>query len=311
MNKQFNDDDITQLYMQSNDELPPKALDDAILAHAAAAVEPQSSPVVVNKNRGWQYSGIAAAIFAVAVFAPWQYYQAPEIVPAEPVIAESLTTQSVQSLTMPQAQKVLESAPPAELMEVLADDMHTEQFVVTGSRIKHEESEQELALSETKKGQESEPAVDAIDELAEEKILVAESSVVDKPSEQRVAMPQTEKVLQSEQVVEPVDEIDDGIQLERVAVTGSRIAATPEQQNLSKARKVNAAPPVAYDLNDKPQSEFSDVISKLESQDKTSAEEALIKLLQEQPALHKKVPKSLEALYFTLLESGKLIKPEQ
>lgn len=308
MNKQFNDDDITQLYMQSNDEMPPKTLDDAILAHAAAAVEAQSSPGVVNKNRRWQYSGVAAAIFAVAVFAPWQYYQAPEIVPAEPVIAESLTTQLVQNSTKPQAQKVLESASPVEASEVLADDLQPEQFVVTGARIKHEESEHEFALSETKKGQGSEPAVDAIDELTEENILVAKSNVVEKASEQLAAIPQTKKVLQSEQAVES---IDDGIEFEKIEVTGARVAATPEQQNLPKARKVNAAPAVGYGINDVSKSEFSAVITKFEAQDKTGAEDALIKLLQEQPALHKKVPKSLEALYLALLESGKLTKPEQ
>ncbi|KPV95827.1 hypothetical protein AN214_02021 [Pseudoalteromonas sp. P1-9] len=135
MSKQFNDDEIIKLYQQDNDELPPKALDEAILAHASDAIS-KEQPVITKPNRWWQYSGIAAAMVAIAVFAPWQYYQEPDF---------ELELKSVESMgkpALPQAKKTAKREQQVEMMELLADDVQLERIEVTGSRVERVAPEQ-------------------------------------------------------------------------------------------------------------------------------------------------------------------------
>ena len=55
MSKQFNDEEIIKLYQQGNDELPPKALDDAILAHASDAISKEQPVIIINMNNKEYY----------------------------------------------------------------------------------------------------------------------------------------------------------------------------------------------------------------------------------------------------------------
>lgn len=233
MNKQFSDDELIKLYQQNNDAMPPKHIDDAILARAADAVNDENKvfdqKVFGNKalesksraqkatktsSRWWQYSGLAAAIVAVAVLAPWQYYQDPMLVSVE----------SAEVPAMPKAKQAQESAPQIERVEILAEE----------------------------------------------------------------------------------------VQMERIEVTGARIErAAPEQ----KARAVQAVPPVMYGINlsepnAKPNAVFKDILAKLENKDKAGVENALIKLLKEQPEYHDDIPEPLEDLYLALVKSGKIERPE-
>jgi len=145
MNKQFSDDELIKLYQQNNDAMPPKHIDDAILARAADAVndekvsdnkglESKSRAQKATKisNRWWQYSGLAAAIVAVAVLAPWQYYQDPMLVSVE----------SAEVPAMPKAKQAQESAPQIERVDVLAEDVQMERIEVTGARIERAAPEQ-------------------------------------------------------------------------------------------------------------------------------------------------------------------------
>ncbi|TMO84231.1 hypothetical protein [Pseudoalteromonas spongiae] len=135
MSKQFNDEEIIKLYQQGNDELPPKALDDAILVHASDAIS-KEQPVIIKPNRWWHYSGIAAAMVAIAVFAPWQYYQEPDFE------SELKSVESMGKPALPQAKKTAKREQQVEMMELLADDVQLEKIEVTGSRVEHVASEQ-------------------------------------------------------------------------------------------------------------------------------------------------------------------------
>jgi len=135
MSKQFNDEEIIKLYQQDNDEMPPKALDEAILAHASDAIS-KEQPVIVKPNRWWQYSGIAAAMVAIAVFAPWQYYQETDFESA------LKSVESIDKSAIPQAKQVAKREPQVEMMELLADDVQLEKIEVTGSRIERAAPEQ-------------------------------------------------------------------------------------------------------------------------------------------------------------------------
>ena len=136
MSKQFDDEDIIKLYQQGNDELPPKSLDDAILAHASDAISKQQQPVIIKPNRWWQYSGIAAAIVAIAVFSPWQYYREPDFESA------LKSVESNDKPAIPQAKQAAKREPQVEMMELLADDVQLEKIEVTGSRIERVAPEQ-------------------------------------------------------------------------------------------------------------------------------------------------------------------------
>lgn len=137
MSKQFNDEEIIKLYQQGNDELPPKSLDDAILAHASDAIS-KEQPVIIKPNRWWHYSGIAAAMVAIAVFAPWQYYQEPDFE------SELKSIESVDKPALPQAKQTVKREPQVEMMELLADDVQLEKIEVTGSRIERAAPEQKV-----------------------------------------------------------------------------------------------------------------------------------------------------------------------
>ena len=128
MNKQFSDDELIKLYQQDNYAMPPKHIDDAILARAADAVNDNNELEIKStktSNRWWQYSGLAAAIVAVAVLAPWQYYQDPMLVSVE----------SVEVPAMPKAKQAPERAPQIERVEILAEDVQMERIEVTGARL--------------------------------------------------------------------------------------------------------------------------------------------------------------------------------
>ena len=148
MNKQFSDDELIKLYQQNNDAMPPKHIDDTILARAADAVnyenkvfdqkifgnndlgrKSRAKKATKTSSRWWQYSGLAAAIVAVAVLAPWQYYQDPMLV-------------SVEVPAMPKAKQAQESAPQIERVEILAEDVQMERIEVTGARIERAAPEQ-------------------------------------------------------------------------------------------------------------------------------------------------------------------------
>jgi hypothetical protein len=152
MNKQFSDDELIKLYQQNNDVMPPKHIDDAILACAADAVNDENKvfdqKVFGNKglegksraqkatktsSRWWQYSGLAAAIVAVAVLAPWQYYQDPILVSVEPAEVPA---------AMPKAKQAQESAPQIERVEILAEDTQMERIEVTGTKLERAAPEQ-------------------------------------------------------------------------------------------------------------------------------------------------------------------------
>lgn len=135
MSKQFNDEEIIKLYQQDNDDLPPKALDYAILAHASDAIS-KEQPVIIKPNRWWHYSGITAAMVAIAVFAPWQYYQEPDFE------SELKSVESMGKPALPQAKKTAKREPQVEMMELLADDVQLEKIEVTGSRVEHVAPEQ-------------------------------------------------------------------------------------------------------------------------------------------------------------------------
>ena len=151
MNKQFSDDELIKLYQQDNDAMPPKHIDDAILARAAdtANSENKNFDKKVFGNRGlegkaraqkatktssrwWQYSGLAAAIVAVAVLAPWQYYQDPMLVSVE--LAEVPA--------MAKAKQAQESAPQIERVNIQAEDVQMERIEVTGARLERSAPEQ-------------------------------------------------------------------------------------------------------------------------------------------------------------------------
>lgn len=135
MNKQFSDDELIKLYQQDNDAMPPKHIDDAILARAADAVNDDNELEIKSTktpNRWWQYSGLAAAIVAVAVLAPWQYYQDPMLVSFEPVEVPA----------MAKAKQAPESAPQIERIEILAEDVQMERIEVTGARLERSAPEQ-------------------------------------------------------------------------------------------------------------------------------------------------------------------------
>lgn len=129
MSKQFNDDEIISLYAQNNNELPPKELDDAILAHAFDAIESEAPSKTRKPKRLWQYSGIAAALIAVVVFAPWQYYQ------EEALESETEIVKSSQKSLQLQTKKVVQRAPDVEVMEAFNDDVQIEKIEVTGARV--------------------------------------------------------------------------------------------------------------------------------------------------------------------------------
>ena len=135
MSKQFDDEEIIKLYQQGNDEMPPKALDEAILAHASDAIS-KEQPVIIKPNRWWHYSGIAAAMVAIAVFAPWQYYQEPDFE------SELQSVESMGKPVLPQAKKTAKREPQVEMMELLADEVQLEKIEVTGSRIERAAQEQ-------------------------------------------------------------------------------------------------------------------------------------------------------------------------
>ena len=146
MSKQFSDDELIKLYQQNNEAMPPKHIDDAILARAAYAVNGENkklgnieleSKARAHKgtrisNRWWQYSGLAAAIVAVAVLAPWQYYQEPMLVSAE----------SVEVPAILKAKQTQQSAPQIERTEILAEDAQIERIEVTGARLERVAPEQ-------------------------------------------------------------------------------------------------------------------------------------------------------------------------
>ena len=151
MSKQFSDDELIKLYQQDNDAMPPKHIDDAILARAAdtANGENKNFDKKVFGNRGleckaraqkatktssrwWQYSGLAAAIVAVAVLAPWQYYQDPMLVSVE----------SAEVPAMAKAKQAQESAPQIERVNIQAEDVQMERIEVTGARIERAAPEQ-------------------------------------------------------------------------------------------------------------------------------------------------------------------------
>lgn len=151
MSKQFSDDELIKLYQQDNDAMPPKHIDDAILARAADTVngENKNFDKKVFGNRGlegnarahkatktssrwWQYSGLAAAIVAVAVLAPWQYYQDAMLVSVE----------SVEVPAMPKAKQAQESTSQIERVEIRAEDVKMERIEVTGARIERAAPEQ-------------------------------------------------------------------------------------------------------------------------------------------------------------------------
>jgi len=157
MSKQFSDDDLIKLYQQNNDAMPPKHIDDAILACAADAVNDENKvfdqKVFGNKalesksrakeatktsGRWWQYSGLAAAIVAVAVLAPWQYYQDSMLVSVE----------SAEVPAMAKAKQAQESAPQIERVEVLADDVQMERIEVTGTRLERSAPEQKARAAQ-------------------------------------------------------------------------------------------------------------------------------------------------------------------
>ena len=146
MNKQFSDDELIKLYQQDNDAMPPKHIDDAILARAADAVNDEKVPdnkalesksraqkATKTSSRWWQYSGLAAAIVAVDVLAPWQYYQDPMLVSVEQVEVPA---------AMSKAKQAQESTPQIERVEVLAEDVQMERIEVTGARIERAAPEQ-------------------------------------------------------------------------------------------------------------------------------------------------------------------------
>jgi hypothetical protein len=135
MNKQFSDDELIKLYQQNNDAMPPTHLDDTILARAADAVNDNNELEIKSTktpNRWWQYSGLAAAIVAVAVLAPWRYYQDPMLVSVEPVEVPA----------MGKAKQAPESDPQIERIEILAEDVQMERIEVTGSRLERAAPEQ-------------------------------------------------------------------------------------------------------------------------------------------------------------------------
>ena len=145
MNKQFSDDELIKLYQQNNDAMPSKHLDDAILARAVDAVNDEkvhdnrslegkarAQKATETSNRWWQYSGLAAAIVAVAVLAPWQYYQDPMLVSVE----------SGEVPAMPKAKQAQESAPQIERVYIQAEDVQMERIEVTGARIERAAPEQ-------------------------------------------------------------------------------------------------------------------------------------------------------------------------
>ncbi|WP_404395684.1 hypothetical protein [Pseudoalteromonas phenolica] len=138
MSKQLSDNELIKLYQQNNDSMPPKHIDDAILACAADAVNDEkvsdnkgleskarAHKATKTSNRWWQYSGLAAAIVAVAVLGPWQYYQDPMLVSVE----------SAEVPAMPKAKQAQESASQIERGEILAEDVQMERIEVTGTRI--------------------------------------------------------------------------------------------------------------------------------------------------------------------------------
>ena len=153
MNKQFNDDHIISLYQQGADEMPSKTLDHIILSRAEKAVESDEKSGRMMSNRWWPYSGIAAAIVAVVVLAPWQYYQDPALISVEsaadsmmlPVRGSRDDTQTmshpVRRKSAHEAHTIVNDASPASQaseskvapLEMLADDAHIESFMVTDS----------------------------------------------------------------------------------------------------------------------------------------------------------------------------------
>lgn len=177
MSKQLNDDEITKLYQQSSDELPPKQLDDAILSHAFDALKSEKQPVLINSNRKWHYSGIAAALIAVVVFAPWQYFISAERVPVE----------SPDTAAMQYSKPVEKSTSPIERTELLADELQLERIELTGSRIERAVPEQrarkvQSAPAKMLKAKESNLVLDfnpVITKLEEQDKIGAEKALIE------------------------------------------------------------------------------------------------------------------------------------
>ena len=148
MSKQFSDDELIKLYQQNNDAMPPKHIDDAILASAADAVNGENKKLgnieleskarahkaSKNPSRWWQYSGLAAAIVAVAVLAHWQYYQDAMLVSVE----------SAEVPAMAKAKQAQESAPQIERVNIQAEDVQMERIEVTGARLERAAPEQKV-----------------------------------------------------------------------------------------------------------------------------------------------------------------------
>jgi len=155
MSKQFNDDDIIQLYQQNIDDLPPVQVDDAILAHAKQAVKMAEKPVKFKANRWWPYSGIAAAVAAIVVLAPWQHYQDPVLVsveatdmnvmaPARKIVnetgsainkAQNKSLSEAQAITHQTTQNIQASDPQLERLESLADESQIESITVNVTKV--------------------------------------------------------------------------------------------------------------------------------------------------------------------------------
>ncbi|TMP82251.1 hypothetical protein CWB73_05005 [Pseudoalteromonas phenolica] len=151
MNKQFSDDELIKLYQQNNDAMPAKHIDDAILARAADTINGENNTfdkkeydnrvlerkaraqkATKTSSRWWQYSGLAAAIVAVAVLAPWQYYQDPMLVSVE----------SAEVPAMAKAKQAQERASQIERVDIQAEDVQMERIEVTGARIERSAPEQ-------------------------------------------------------------------------------------------------------------------------------------------------------------------------
>ncbi|MBQ4861518.1 hypothetical protein J8L98_07425 [Pseudoalteromonas sp. MMG013] len=151
MSKQFNDDDIIKLYQHNTDDLPPRQLDEVILARAAQEVKVDEKPVNTKTNRWWPYSGIAAAMVAVVVLAPWQYDQDPVFVSIESAdingITQAHTVVNEAELTINKARRKVFSDEPVIAHETtqniaasgpqleMTDQPQVESIVVTGMTV--------------------------------------------------------------------------------------------------------------------------------------------------------------------------------
>ena len=171
MSEQLNDDEITKLYQHSSDELPPKQLDDAILSYAVEALKSKTQPVISKPNRKWHYSGIAAALVAAVVFAPWQDF----------ISAERVSVESPDAAAMQYSKQVEKST------ELLADEIQLERIELSGKRIERAVSEQRVlkvqsAPAKMLKAKESDPVLDfqpVITKLEEQDKIGAEKALIE------------------------------------------------------------------------------------------------------------------------------------